>query len=450
VNAVSILGGGCAGLAAAHGLARADRSSVIYEQRDHWGGHTSSSVLDGFVFDEGPHVSFTKDERVRELFARGAGSFEVVNASISNWFRGSWIAHPAQVHLHGLDPDLVTSIITDFVAERAREPERVVENYGDWLNAMYGEKFAGTFPAAYTRKYWTLEPEELGVDWVGSRMYPPALEEVIRGAVAAENPGSFHYVSDYRYPREGGYQAFLRELAGGADVRTGRVVTAVDVGRKELRFSDGGAAAYDELVSSIPLDRLVAMIDGTPVPDEVRDAAERLLCTSVVLVDLGIARTDILDFDWFYIYDEDIIASRVHLPNRLSAQNVPAGTSSLQAEVYHSRRKPLGRSLPEVMETVIDDFIRMGVLRDRSEIVMRNVRNIEYANVVFDHQRQQALDLIKPWVGDLGIHLAGRFGEWGYLWSDDSINSGWAAAAAITGMDIEALLTGVLEGASPP
>ena len=450
MSVVSILGGGCAGLAAAHGLALADRQAVIYEQREHWGGHTSSSDHDGFVFDEGPHVSFTKDARVRELFARGAGNFEVVNASISNWFRGSWVAHPAQVHLHGLDPDLVTAIITDFVAERARTPERTVENYGDWLNAMYGERFARTFPYAYTRKYWTVEPEQLGVDWVGSRMYPPALEEVIRGALAAENPGSFHYVSDYRYPTEGGYQAFLRELAAGADVRTGRAVVAIDAGQKQLRFSDGTSAGYDELVSSLPLDRLVAMVEGVPVPDEVREAGESLLCTSVVLVDLGIARTDILDFDWFYIYDEDILASRVHLPNRLSPQNVPAGTSSLQAEVYHSRRKPLGRSLPEVMETVIDDFIRMGVLRDRSEIVMRNVRNIEYANVVFDHQRQQALDVIKPWVGELGIRLAGRFGEWGYLWSDDAINSGWAAAAAIAGVGIEELLAGISEGASAP
>src|SRR5437879_4073405 len=105
---VAIIGSGFAGLAAAHGLARAGVDAVVYEARDSWGGHTASEVVDGFVFDEGPHVSFTRDERVRRVFEEGARQVVEFTASISNIYQGTWLRHPAQCHLHGLDPDLIT------------------------------------------------------------------------------------------------------------------------------------------------------------------------------------------------------------------------------------------------------------------------------------------------------------------------------------------------------
>src|SRR5205807_9163031 len=116
---VAIVGSGFAGLAAAHALARAGVEAVVYEARDAWGGHTASQFVDGFVFDEGPHVSFTKDERVRRVFAEGARQVLEFPASISNIFRGTWLRHPAQCHLYGLDPDLITRCIADFVKAQA-------------------------------------------------------------------------------------------------------------------------------------------------------------------------------------------------------------------------------------------------------------------------------------------------------------------------------------------
>jgi protoporphyrinogen oxidase len=58
---LAILGSGMAGFGAAHRFHTEGLSSVMYEMRDHHGGHTASYTFDGgWVFDEGPHVSFTK------------------------------------------------------------------------------------------------------------------------------------------------------------------------------------------------------------------------------------------------------------------------------------------------------------------------------------------------------------------------------------------------------
>jgi hypothetical protein len=41
--------------------------------------------------------------------------------------------------------------------------------------------FANTFPAAYTRKYWTTDPVNLGVDWIGARVFYPSVDDVKGG-----------------------------------------------------------------------------------------------------------------------------------------------------------------------------------------------------------------------------------------------------------------------------
>ena len=437
---VAIIGSGFAGMAAAHGLGKLRRPAIIYESAPHWGGHTHTDRHQGFSFDEGPHVSFTKDERVMDVFAQGAVHVEEVGARITNWFQGSWVTHPAQVHLHGLDPGLVTECIADFVEATNNPP--TVKTYADWLVAMYGRTFAENFPFRYTRKYWTVEPADLGVDWIGKRMYPPKLTEMLRGALTPDNRGDFHYLKTYRYPSSGGYQSFMNELARGVNIRVGSGVVSVNPANKTLRLTDDSQVEYDQLISTMPLDQLVARLDGVNVPDDVQAAANELLCTSVVLVEIGVERADLFDHEWFYVYDEDISPARVHFPHMLAPGNAPLGRGSIQAEVYFSRRKSLGTVAAELPRRVVEEFIAMGILKSHEEVIFARHRTIDYANVVFDHRREPALAKIKPFIADLGIVLAGRFGEWDYHWTDDATNAGWRAAASLGDTDVHRMLSG--------
>ena len=68
---VVIIGAGLAGLAAADALAAAGREVEIFEANPYWGGRAHSICIDGFVFDEGPHVSFTQDRSVQDVFSHG-------------------------------------------------------------------------------------------------------------------------------------------------------------------------------------------------------------------------------------------------------------------------------------------------------------------------------------------------------------------------------------------
>jgi predicted NAD/FAD-dependent oxidoreductase len=67
---IAILGTGMAGFGAAHAAHEAGLRPVMYDMHHHIGGHTASYEFPGgWTFDEGPHVSFTDNARVRDLLA---------------------------------------------------------------------------------------------------------------------------------------------------------------------------------------------------------------------------------------------------------------------------------------------------------------------------------------------------------------------------------------------
>jgi protoporphyrinogen oxidase len=70
-------------------------------------------------------------------------------------------------------------------------------------------------------------------------------------------------------------------------------------------------------------------------------------------------------------------------------------------------------------------------LADRSEIVLTHHKHLPFGNVVFDLGMEERRNAVRDWVASQGIHLAGRFGEWDYLWSNQAFMSGRAAADAL-------------------
>jgi protoporphyrinogen oxidase len=426
---VIVLGSGMGALGAASHVVDTGLPVALYDANSYPGGHTATfSVGGGFLFDDGPHVSFTKDERIRDLLARNVdGAFEDVKARINNYWHGTWIPHPVQMHLHGLPTDLIVSIISDFVSAR-ETGDGPVDNYEEWLRVAYGDTFAEAFPMVYGRKYHTTTMDRLTTDWLGPRMYRPSLDELLRGALG-QGDAETHYVTSFRYPSHGGFQSYLQPMFERLDPRLGCRVTAVDPAQRTVGFADGTVVRYDRLISSIPLPDFVPMVSGAP--DDVTAATQRLSFSSAVMVNLGVARDDISDAHISYVYDEDVIFPRLNFPHLLSPGNVPRGAGSIQAELYFSDRyHPLRVSPESLIDVVISDLVRIGVLRETDQILVREARLARYANVIYDHDRAAAVETIHGYLDDVGIAYCGRYGDWNHSWTDESYLSGEGAAEA--------------------
>jgi protoporphyrinogen oxidase len=428
---IAILGSGMAGMGACHRLRALGLSSIVYDRNSYPGGHTASHRNEGFVFDEGPHVSFTKNEEFRRLLSESVrGDYRVVSAAVNNYWKGHWIRHPAITNLYGLPSDLIVRILLDFI-ESQRAPRVPIRHYLDWLVAAYGRSFAESFPVRYTVKYHTTRAENLSTDWLGPRLYQAKLEEVILGAIQPNSP-NVHYVQDYRYPTQGGFGSYLRLFQNQSDIRLNHQVVRIDWQRRELTFGNGATATctYDWLVSSVPLPDLIGMLN--PVPADVKEAAQQLACTSVVLVNLGVDRPDVSSQSWTYFYDEEFPFSRVSFPRMMSPHTVPDGKSSIQAEVYYSAKyRPLDCGPEALIEPVIEGLRRCGVLRPDDRICFKQARLVPYANIIFDLDRAGYLAVVHGFLDSIGIRYCGRYGAWGYLWTDEAFETGEQAAQQI-------------------
>jgi protoporphyrinogen oxidase len=417
-----------AGFGAASRLHAQGQRPIVYERSPYWGGHTASFVDRGFLFDLGPHISFTKDERIQKRLATQVDDkYHAVQVKLDNYWKGLKLTHPVQLHLHGLPHDLIIEIFTDFVKEHAAgEPK--VANYEEWLIASYGRKFAETFPMTYGRKYHTTDARNMSTDWLGPRMYRPSLQEMLRGALGPWSP-EVHYITHFRYPRQGGFISYLRDFPRIADIRLEHEVVAIDPKARQVRFANGITVGYSALVSSIALPALIPMIAGAP--EDVVAAARRLACTTCVLVNVGVNRADLSEGQITYVYDEDLAFARLSFPHLLSATNAPPGCGSIQAEVYFSDKyRPLRQSTDEIIERVIADLRRCGTLRDNDEILFRGAKVVRYANVIFDLERAEAVKTVHGYLDDIGVDYCGRYGDWGYMWTDESYISGERAAQA--------------------
>ena len=427
---VCIIGAGFAGFGAAYNLREHNIASTIFEARSEHGGHTSTHFYnDGFMFDEGPHISFTSNKRLQNLFAESlGGDYENLIASVNNYWQGHYIKHPAQVNLHGLPVDLIVNCIDDFVtASKIEDPE--INNYEDWLRASFGDCFSKTFPEVYTRKYHTTDAKNLTTDWLGPRLYRPELSEVLKGALLPKTP-DIHYVSDFRYPTHGGFVAYLDGFRAASNIKCDHRVVKIDAKARRISFDNGQSEDYSHLISSVPLPRLIPMIDG--VPKDVLDAAELLACTEVVLINIGVKRQDMPADHWTYFYDEDIVFTRLSYPSNFSPNVAPEGCFALQAEVYFSSKwKPRDAAPEAFIEPVIEGLLTSGIVKDRSEIVHSSAMFAPYANIIFDYDRPKCLEIVHAYLDDVDIGYCGRFGDWGYIWTDQAFNSGERAAERV-------------------
>lgn len=435
METVTILGAGISGLATSY-YAGHDRC-VIYEADSHYGGHVYSEERDGFVWDDGPHVCYTKNEYIQELFSElVSGEYVEVEAEVVNYFRGHWIDHPAQSNLYQIPEPLRSACLQSFLDSRVEEPEteRAPANYEEWLYRAFGKVFADTFPAAYTRKYWTTEPACLGTDWIGRRVFYPKVEDVT-GGFRGPLGRSTYWVNRWRYPSKGGFYTYTHRLAEGARIRYGKRLVAVDFHERLLGFEDGTRASYDRLVSTIPLPVLIAC--AVDAPADVREAASVLRATRLLLVRIAANHASVRKEPWLYVYDEDKLSTRVSIQENFSPHNAPPGTTAMSVEVCGSDFKPLPADADAVARRVQSELIEMGLLEGPEAVLSTSLRYCPWGQVIYDHNRKSALERIKEFLEEVGVLRAGRYSQWGYMMTHDCVLRGKKVAEHLSDARLE-------------
>jgi protoporphyrinogen oxidase len=443
----TILGAGLSGISAADHLGKKNIPYSIFEAKAHGGGHIHSEVVDGFTWDEGPHVSFTKYQYVKDYFANNCDQqFLEYPTKPTNYYKGSWIMHPAQSNMYAIPQPLRAECVEDVVAIREDLPAGCQPaNYQEWIDYAFGKTFAENFPKVYTQKYWTTEPENLTTDWIGKRVYFPEITDMVESAKGPLTKET-HYISSVRYPQQGGYYSYIKNIEAALNINYNKKLKHISFDKKQLLFEDGEQVSYEKLVSTLPLPMLIQNSDA---PEHIKSSADKLKCSQVLIINVIANHPPVIDNHWIYVYDNDMYATRINFTDLLAPNNGVEGQCGIQVEVYFSDYHPFTGDAAEIAkEVVYKELIQMGLVRFKADIQSYHHKWIEWANVIFDNQRIAAQDKVLAWLETKGlvreqddlepmtdwdtkagqrlgdIVMAGRFAQWKYYWTDDCVLRG--------------------------
>ncbi|HWA08460.1 MAG TPA: FAD-dependent oxidoreductase [Opitutaceae bacterium] len=430
-----ILGAGPSGLCMGLFL---DRDHEIVERGAGVGGHAASFVKDGYTFDYGPHIMFSKNQPVLDFMIRALDG-NVMKCRRNNRisFKGRLMRYPFENDLAALDLEDNFQCTWQYFNNPYREKYAKPRNLEQWLLSVFGRGICEAYLFPYNRKVWNLPVHRLSMLWADRIPRPPP-EDILRSALGQKTEGYLHQLF-YHYPRRGGYQAIAEGFARGTKpVRSRYEIKSVRrLPGGQWEITDGASPmVFDELVSTIPIQELVRMAKF-PIPERVREAVRGLIVNPMYVVSLGIRGEDAEKMTAIYFPEEEFLVNRVSYPATFSPENAPAGHHSIQAEITCRANSPEWRmSDRDILEHTLDGLARRKLLA-RDTVVLTDVKRSKYSYVVYDDRYERNVKIIRDWFPRQGIHLVGRFSYFEYVNVDGAVARAMEMAGRINGRPVQ-------------
>lgn len=416
---ITILGAGPTGLGAAHHLHNLEyKNWQLYERNSHVGGLAASFTdPEGFVWDVGGHVLFSH----YEYFDR------VVNQALDNsfyehiresWIRilKRWVPYPFQNNIRYL-PSFALEECLDGLRNLQGNP-KTAQNFFEWMKAVFGDGIAKYFMEPYNRKVWGIPLDLLSKDWIGERVSVIDLARIEKNIAESKDDVGWGPNSTFRFPKYGGTGKIFQQIAKTFTkfIQFDHKMERVDLDKKEIHFADRGKTTYDALITTIPLDLFIDKC--IQVPDEVKGSAENLVHNSGLIVGLGFEGQRIDSKCWMYFPENNSPFYRVTNFFNYSPYNVPDGDTkkyfSLMCETTYSSYKSINKVT--IIEDTVTGLENSGMIHadEARHIVSRYLIDIPYAYPAPTLERDQALNVILPFLESKNVFSRGRFGAWKY------------------------------------
>mgnify|MGYP000234374172 CR=1 FL=1 len=332
-----------------------------------------------------------------------------------------FVPYPIQNHLRHLGQKVAAQVLEEIVeGQRARAD---VVTMADWLRATFGptlcELFFEPFHELYTAGlYREIAPQD-------NYKTPIELSLVVRGAF--EEVPSVGYNVKFVYP-ERGLNILAHKIAETCDIRYGRRVVRIEATSREVYFEDGTSLGYSELISTLPLNKVVKMT-GLDI-GEREDPA-----TSVLVVNVGAARgPKCPSYHWVYVPTSRAGFHRVGFYSNVDSSFLPKSAQLRGDRVgiyvercYREEMKPDAAHRAELCRQVIRELQDWGWIGD-VEVVDLTWIDVAYT---WSWPRSEWRKKAIAELSQKSIYSIGRYGGWRFQGIADSLKEGLSAGASI-------------------
>lgn len=476
-----VIGGGPAGLTAAHELAsRTGAAPVVLEATSRVGGISCTVEHAGNRIDIGGHRFFSQSDRVMRwwldrlpleatsddqlhLRYRGRDRDLVADDGLDPHehdqvmlvrertsrilWRGELFDYPLSLSADtlrslGLAHAAAAGLSYLHATARPVSPEQTLE---DFMVNRFGRVLYGDFFEDYTEKVWGRHPRDIPPDWGAQRIrglsISRALRHAIRGGDGLTGDAETSLIERFLYPKLGpgqmwetvaeevadaGGSVLLGQRAVGIE-RSGDAVAAVVA--QDTSTGERTRHPTDLVVSSMPLPALVAALDG-PVPAEARSIAEGLPFRDFLTVGLLVDRLllepppgeELVRDNWIYVQDPDVRLGRLQVFNNWSPWMVADPTTVWLGLEYFCDEGDTMWSLPDeqLVATGTRELARLGVV-DPLGVIDGMVLRVPKAYPAY-FGTYPRLDGLRRWLDGVdGLWCVGRNGQHRYNNQDHSM-----------------------------
>jgi protoporphyrinogen oxidase len=454
---VVIIGAGPAGLTAAAELVEHGVPVTVLEKDPVFvGGISRTAHYKGYRFDIGGHRFFSKSAEITAWWRkRLPDDFIHVRRMSRIYYRGKFFDYPLRAFnaLFGLGLWTSTLCILSYGWARLF-PVRPEKSFADWVSNRFGRKLFSIFFRTYTEKVWGTPCEEISADWAAQRIKGLSLSTAIWNALMPQRKNAGEglvktLIDHFEYPRLG--PGMMWEKTRDDVCRQGgRVLMGREVVR--IRHAQGRVIAVmardaagvetehaaEEFIVSMPLRDTVMAFDP-PLPEAVRQAAQRLQYRDFLTVALMIRGTGLFPDNWIYVHDPSVKLGRIQNFNNWSPEMVPEnGMTCLGLEYFCFAGDGMW-NLPDAELVALGkrELEQLGLARS-ADVADGCVVRMEKAYPVYGPEYQTDVAIIREALKAFpNFQVAGRNGMHKYNNQDHSMMSALIAARRLQGSPLD-------------
>lgn len=426
-----VLGAGISGLAVAHACG----ATVLERERAPGGICTSYYVRPGtpgrlpgmppdgeayrFEIGGGHWIFGGAPQTLAFIDARAPLERHARRSSVYFPSTGARAGFPLQYHLRDLEPATAAAALDEILAAGPGAPaDTMAQSIAATFGATLTSLFFAPFQSAYTAGLWTsIAPQD-------AYKTPIDRDAVRRGASTTVDATGYN--ATFAYPR-GGLDAFARSLARECDVRYGREVVRIDPRARFVVTREGERWPYATLVSTLPLDRTLALA-GVTVGARADPA------TGVMVLNLGARRgSRCPDDHWLYVPGGASGLHRVGFYDNVVDHFLPASRRGRRthAALYVERAWHGATPSPAVRTAYVRDAI--AELRGYGWIDEVEASDLTLVECAYTWRwpgsewRERAIEALLA----AGIEPVGRYARWHFQGIAESLAEGFAAGARL-------------------
>jgi protoporphyrinogen oxidase len=420
---IVIIGAGLTGISAAYHLEQKGfHDYKIFERDPVIGGLCGTVFQDGFTFDFTGHYLHASDAYFRTMIEQlvGMENLNTVSRRSFIYSHETYTRYPFQINLYGLPDEVIAECIEGFVLRN--QSRKKITTFPEWVQKNFGAGFGKHFFMPFQRKIFGYELEKITSSWTGRFVPNTSLTQIIKGSMRDNDDASIGYNASFLYPKKGGILFWVQKIADALrnQIHTNFSVESINLKNKTVSFSNGHVEPFDQLISTMPLDKLLNNLEEKS-STSLQKAADKLLCNSVINFNLGVNRPDVSDKHWIYFPEKQYPFYRMGFPSNCAASMTPANCSSLYGEFSH-----VGKSKAWVAQTLKQSLTAAKKVLNiaDSEILTQKVMPISHAYVIYDEWRERNLPKLHAKLESESIYSVGRYGEWKYSSMQEAVLDG--------------------------